>query len=72
MYIEYGEENTNELKQLKLSFVYLGLKMKVNALTQKKCRYWNKGYCREGTFTQGCQQRHRKKCKYWDTKPGCF
>ena len=59
----------------------------------KRCRYWNRGYCREGTSrcpyyhppddcqehlqeglcsTQGCQLRHRNKCKYWGTKAGCF
>ena len=58
----------------------------------RKCRYYNKGYCKLGTSCgfghldidckhhlageecreRGCQKRHRKLCRYWKSKSGCF
>ena len=99
MYNQYGEKRSTELKH----FESIAKKAKMGVLVAgedkdkytnfKRCRYWNKGYCREGTpkcpyyhppddcqqhlqkgrcSSQGCPLRHRKKCKYWETKAGCF
>ena len=53
MCIEYGEEWNKELVQ----FENIASKAKIGVLggeeqrkySQKRCRYWNKGYCREGS-----------------------
>ena len=94
MYKEYGEKSTTELKHFenivrkaKAGVLSAG-EDKVKCTNLRRCRYWNTGYCREGTSkspyyhplddceqhlqeercsSQGCQLRHRKKCKYWGT-----
>ena len=57
-----------------------------------KCRYWNRGFCKEGRKCQfthperdcqkfldtdtceerGCENRHRRKCRYYKTQQGCY
>ena len=57
-----------------------------------KCRYWNRGYCKEGKKCQfahperdcqkflqtdeckerGCENRHRRICRYYKTQEGCY
>ena len=98
MFKESGQECGKELKQfenlvMKAKQGVLGGDVKEKYKSVKRCRYWNRGYCREGTTKcpyfhppddcqqhllegrcsrQGCGHRHRRKCKYWGTKQGCF
>ena len=53
-----------------------------------RCKWWNRGYCREangckcnhpegdckeeGCSGQGCDRRHRRRCKYWGSEKGCY
>ena len=54
IYVEYGEQTCEELKQ----FISIAMKAKIGVfeekdkkkkMSPKRCRYWNRGYCREGT-----------------------
>ena len=51
---EYGEDMRNEFKHLEniVRIAKAGVlvsEVKVTSSSPKKCRYWNKGYCREGS-----------------------
>ena len=98
MYKESGEESGEGLMQFENMVInakkgVLGNEIKDKCTSERRCRYWNRGYCREGTTkcpfhhppddcqqhllegrcsSQGCGQRHRKRCKYWGTPIGCF
>ena len=98
MFKEAGEEIGDGLKQFKNVVInakkgVICGKIEEKCRSKKRCRYWNRGYCREGSTkcpfyhppddcqqhlaeghcsSQGCGQRHRKRCKYWGTKQGCF
>ena len=50
---EYGEDMRNEFKHFenivrKAKAGVLVSEVKVRSPSQKRCRYWNRGYCREG------------------------
>ena len=54
MYKESGEESGEELKQFENMVInakrgVLGGEIKDKCTSARRCRYWNQGYCREGT-----------------------
>ena len=66
-------------------------KTNTQSKSQGRCKWWNGGYCREGSGcthshqagdceqhllggsnSQGCSQRHRRRCKHWVSAAGCY
>ena len=66
MYLEVGEDKSKEVIQLeniamKAKMGVLCGEDKIKCTSSKRCRYWNSGYCREGTT----------KCPYYHPPSDC-
>ena len=90
---EYGDSEESEiaLKATNCISDKEDSKTSTQSKSQGRCKWWNRGYCREGSSCthshqasdceqhllggcnrQGCNQGHRRRCKYWVSDTGCY